>query len=165
MNTHLKQLWAAMKLPEKLQKSYKFFCRGLDIRVTKIMDADTLDSCNLCPSVHLMVQIRLGNLEQPFILPNLIQHTNILLHFLTQKLRHFNCPVTFLGFRCGNHIPAIQPLIGLIDGQLLTLEIKVLWCKGKQLCFCQYKSKKNLLLIRKKHHCFHPVMLPANNLI
>lgn len=37
MNTHLKQLWAAMKLPEKLQKSYKFFCRGLDIRVTKIM--------------------------------------------------------------------------------------------------------------------------------
>ena len=35
MNTHLKQLWAAMKLPEKLQKSYKFFCRGLDIRVTK----------------------------------------------------------------------------------------------------------------------------------
>ena len=37
MNTHLKQLWAAMKLPEKLQKSYKFFCRGLDIRVAKIM--------------------------------------------------------------------------------------------------------------------------------
>lgn len=37
MNTHLKQLWAAMKLPEKLQKSYKFFCRGLDIRVAWIM--------------------------------------------------------------------------------------------------------------------------------
>ena len=37
MNTHLKQLWAAMKLPEKLQKSYKFFCRGLDIRVAEIM--------------------------------------------------------------------------------------------------------------------------------
>ena len=40
MNTHLKQLWAAMKLPEKLQKSYKFFCRGLDIRVTQIMEAN-----------------------------------------------------------------------------------------------------------------------------
>ena len=38
MNTHLKQLWAAMKLPEKLQKSYKFFCRGLDIRVPEVMD-------------------------------------------------------------------------------------------------------------------------------
>ena len=33
MNTHLKQLWAAMKLPEKLQKKLYFFCRGLDIRV------------------------------------------------------------------------------------------------------------------------------------
>ena len=39
MNTHLKQLWAAMKLPEKLQKSYKFFCRGLDIRVPKLVEA------------------------------------------------------------------------------------------------------------------------------
>ena len=38
MNTHLKQLWAAMKLPEKLQKSYKFFCRGLDIRVKQVME-------------------------------------------------------------------------------------------------------------------------------
>ena len=40
MNTHLKQLWAAMRLPEKLQKSYKFFCRGLDIRVTQVVKPD-----------------------------------------------------------------------------------------------------------------------------
>ena len=40
MNTHLKQLWAAMKLPEKLQKSYKFFCRGLDIRVAQVMESN-----------------------------------------------------------------------------------------------------------------------------
>ena len=39
MNTHLKQLWAAMKLPEKLQKKLYFFCRGLDIRVTKLVEA------------------------------------------------------------------------------------------------------------------------------
>ena len=37
--------------------------------------------------------------------------------------------------------------------------IEVVISKSKDLCFCQYKSKKNLLLIRKKHHCFHPVML------
>ena len=40
MNTHLKQLWAAMKLPEKLQKKLYFFCRGLDIRVAQIVKAD-----------------------------------------------------------------------------------------------------------------------------
>lgn len=37
MNPHLKQLWAAMRLPENFKKSYKFFCRGLDIRVRKIV--------------------------------------------------------------------------------------------------------------------------------
>ena len=37
MNTHLKQLWAAMKLPKNFKKSYKFFCLGLDIRVAKHM--------------------------------------------------------------------------------------------------------------------------------
>ena len=43
MNTHLKQLWAAMKLPEKLQKSYKFFCRGLDIRVSQIVKSNVFE--------------------------------------------------------------------------------------------------------------------------
>ena len=38
MNTHLKQLWAAMKLPKNFKKSYKFFCLGLDIRVAKVME-------------------------------------------------------------------------------------------------------------------------------
>ena len=37
MNTHLKQLWAAMKLPKNFKKSYKFFCLGLDIRVPQTM--------------------------------------------------------------------------------------------------------------------------------
>ncbi|WP_370779907.1 hypothetical protein [Gemmiger formicilis] len=40
MNTHLKQLWAAMKLPKNFKKSYKFFCLGLDIRVAQIVKAD-----------------------------------------------------------------------------------------------------------------------------
>lgn len=42
MNTHLKQLWAAMKLPKNFKKSYKFFCLGLDIRVTQIVKANVL---------------------------------------------------------------------------------------------------------------------------
>ena len=40
MNTHLKQLWAAMKLPKNFKKSYKFFCLGLDIRVPEIVKTD-----------------------------------------------------------------------------------------------------------------------------
>ena len=56
MNTHLKQLWAAMKLPEKLQKSYKFFCRGLDIRVPQIVDSDDLDTRRLAAKRHAALQ-------------------------------------------------------------------------------------------------------------
>lgn len=40
MNPHLKQLWAAMRLPENFKKSYKFFCRGLDIRVAQVVESD-----------------------------------------------------------------------------------------------------------------------------
>lgn len=40
MNTHLKQLWAAMKLPENFKKSYKFFCLGLDIRVAQVVESN-----------------------------------------------------------------------------------------------------------------------------
>ena len=40
MNTHLKQLWAAMKLPKNFKKSYKFFCLGLDIRVPQTVEYD-----------------------------------------------------------------------------------------------------------------------------
>ena len=40
MNTHLKQLWAAMKLPKNFKKSYKFFCLGLDIRVSQGMNCE-----------------------------------------------------------------------------------------------------------------------------
>lgn len=36
----IKQLRAAIRLPGNSQKSYKFFCRGLDIRVSEIMEAN-----------------------------------------------------------------------------------------------------------------------------
>lgn len=65
MNTHLKQLWAAMKLPEKLQKSYKFFCRGLDIRVADIVDTNLFHSAFLASPCHCIIDIRFGEGEDP----------------------------------------------------------------------------------------------------
>ena len=44
MNSHLKQLWAAMRLPENFKKSYKFFCLGLDIRVSEVVYSDLLNT-------------------------------------------------------------------------------------------------------------------------
>lgn len=39
MNTVLNSYGQLYGCPEILKKSYKFFCRGLDIRVSKIMDS------------------------------------------------------------------------------------------------------------------------------
>jgi len=52
MNTVLNsygQLYGCPKIP---QKSYKFFCRGLDIRVTKIVDSYDWNSCLFASPFH-----------------------------------------------------------------------------------------------------------------
>lgn len=65
MNTHLKQLWAAMKLPKNFKKSYKFFCRGLDIRVAQVVETDTL---------HLVCYQKIREMLAQEIGPNPLSH-------------------------------------------------------------------------------------------
>ena len=60
MNTHLKQLWAAMKLPKNFKKSYKFFCLGLDIRVAEIMKSYPLYTRPLNSGSHTMFHAGYG---------------------------------------------------------------------------------------------------------
>ena len=55
MNTHLKQLWAAMKLPEKLQKSYKFFVVGLTYGCRSPVRADPRQPIARAHAVDLVV--------------------------------------------------------------------------------------------------------------
>lgn len=38
--------------PEIFKKSCKFFCRGLDIRVSQIVDSDDFDACRLAAKRH-----------------------------------------------------------------------------------------------------------------
>ena len=65
MNPHLKQLWAAMRLPENFKKSYKFFCRGLDIRVAQVVETDTL---------HLVCYQKIREMLAQEIGPNPLSH-------------------------------------------------------------------------------------------
>ena len=65
MNTHLKQLWAAMKLPKNFKKSYKFFCLGLDIRVAQIVKADAL---------HLVCDQKIREMLTQKVGPNPLSH-------------------------------------------------------------------------------------------
>ena len=61
MNPHLKQLWAAMRLPENFKKSYKFFCRGLDIRVAKTMNRNIGNATLFTMSCKDIINCRIIN--------------------------------------------------------------------------------------------------------
>ena len=133
--------------------------------VPQIMDSYSLHARFLGSPVHLVVQVALGHLKDPLIRLDFVEGFQIVPDLVRQKLRHLDDPDALGCFRVGDHIPAFQPLIGFGDGEQPLVQVEICRSQSQQLCFCQYKSKKNLLLIRKKHHCFHPVMLPANNLI
>ena len=61
MNTVLNSYGQLCGCPEILKKSYKFFCRGLDIRVTNIMHTNLLYTCLFCPSLHFVIEIGFCN--------------------------------------------------------------------------------------------------------
>lgn len=65
MNPHLKQLWAAMRLPENFKKSYKFFCRGLDIRVADVMNSYLFYFAFHTSPCPCMIDIRFDKGEYP----------------------------------------------------------------------------------------------------
>lgn len=56
--------------PEIFKKSCKFFCRELDIRVTKVVNSYTLYACRLSTSIHFVMQITFCYLKQSVILVN-----------------------------------------------------------------------------------------------
>ena len=118
-------------------------------------------------------------MENPFIYSDTNKRYHTFHYFLKQK---FGCKVAKISLDAGFTCPNIDgtkgyggctycsakgsgdfagdknlPLREQFD-QIRTMMGKK-WADTKYICFCQYKSKKNLLLIRKKHHCFHPVML------
>ena len=80
---------------------------ALNVSITSFMNPDPFHSCFFCTTIHLMMKIRLCNLEYPLIRTNLIQHPDIILHFFTEKFRHFNNPVTLYGLGRCDHIPPL----------------------------------------------------------
>ena len=53
---------------KKLQAQAKNFCRVLDIRVSQIVDTDTLNACFICAPCHFTVQIVLCDVKHSVIL-------------------------------------------------------------------------------------------------
>ena len=62
-----------------------------------------------------------------------VEHTEIFLHFLAEKMRHFNGAVAFLCFRCSNYIFPVQTLIGLVDRDRFFVKIEISGSQRQQL--------------------------------
>ena len=55
MNTVLSNYGQLCGCPEILKKSCKFFCRGLDIRVTDIVDTNFFNACLFAATPYLII--------------------------------------------------------------------------------------------------------------
>ena len=97
------------------------------------MDSDTRYSRCFGSPVHLPVEITLGDGEHPVIRPDAIKHFDVILDFLSQKLRHGDDPIALFRLGGGNQVLAVQTLIGLVDRHGALLKVKVRRGQGQQL--------------------------------
>ena len=93
--------------------------------VPQIVNSYTLYACGFRPSVHLVMKIAFRYRKNTVFFLQAIEHTKILLHFLTEKMRHFNRAVAFLCFRCSNHIFAVQTLIGFVNRDRFLIKVEI----------------------------------------
>ena len=125
MNTHLKQLWAAMKLPEKLQKSYKFFCRGLDIRVANVMPPDAFYPRCLAAILHFVIQKALGVGKEPVVLLQPAAMGHILLQTGAKTVGNEVGSAALGHFRCGDNVLSAETMIALVYRQGFLFKVDV----------------------------------------
>ncbi len=101
--------------------------------VSEVVDSDTLYPRLFRPSVHFMVEIAFRDGENAVFLLDPVEHPQVVPHFVTEEIGHFDGTIAFLGFRGGNHILAVEPLVGLADFHRPGLKVEVRRGEGQQL--------------------------------
>ena len=143
MNTHLKQLWAAMKLPKNFKKSYKFFCLGLDIRVSEIVQADGLDAGRFATLLHLLAEVMLGEGEQPIGRVRLVQGVQVHPEHICQLRRDGQHTAALRRLRLCHDLFAVDRLEALVDRERALLQVDVCRSQGQQLTDAQARPEQN----------------------
>ena len=80
----------------------------------------------------------------------------IVLHFITEKIRHLNDSVALLRLRRCNHILTTKPLIRLVNPQRACFQIKIISCQRQQFPFSNpapVQYLKSIIQHRLVHHC------------
>ena len=74
----------------------------LDIRVSDVVDSDALDPSLFRAPLHLPVEIALSDSEHPIMGPDAVEHFEIVLNLIRQKLRHGDDAVALFRLGSGN---------------------------------------------------------------
>lgn len=89
------------------------------------MDTDSLYTGILTAAFHLVRKKRFCNGKEPLVRSKHIAGSDILLQFLTQKIRNRNFPLAFSCLWSGNDILSVKTLIGFIDINLFCDKVNI----------------------------------------
>ena len=98
-----------------------------------VVDSDALDPGLFRTPLYLPVEIALSDSKHPIMRPNAVEHFEIVLDFICQKLRHGDDAVALFRLGGSNQVLAIQPLVRLVDRYGALLEVKICWGQSQQL--------------------------------
>ena len=101
-----------------------FYQQG-NMRVAKIVDSDSFDSCSFTASGHFIVHIRFGNRKDSLVRFDFIKTGDVILHFIRKEIRHLNIADTLGRFRIGDNVFGPDFLIGLVYAKNILLKLEV----------------------------------------
>ena len=93
--------------------------------VAQIVNSDLLYPCYLRASRHFVGKIAFGYFKDSVLVTDLVKVFQIILHFLHQKLRHFDGSIALGRFRVGNDVPFVNPLIGFVDRHRAPFKVEI----------------------------------------
>ena len=97
-----------------------------------IMHANSFDPGRMAAPINFVIEIVLCDREDTILLLHSIEGLDVFLHFLTEEFGHLNDTVALFRLRSGNHVLALEPLIGFADGHCTRLKVEVCWGEGQQ---------------------------------
>lgn len=116
----------------------------------KRMYINFLHSCLFNMPFHCMLHSLCHHWKQSFIFLILVQTFPIKLNFICKKYRNFYCPNGIVRLRFCNNICPVHTVISFPDMNLTVFQINIFHRKCEHFCFCQVKTKKNILFLQRK---------------
>ena len=75
-----------------------------NVAVSQIVDSDDLDTRRLAPELHAALQGVLGQRKDAAVRFQSVKLLEIVLHLVTEEVRHLDYAIAFLRFRRGDNV-------------------------------------------------------------